>query len=356
MKYYPYFLLCALTVATTGCAVTSGLQTYDLPSEGVYQTELGTAVNVIKLTQDSMIAVQPAVYNTRQNYAHLFNNPQRQYNLSPGDILSIYLWAYPEISGSNADAKNGYQIDQNGYIQFPMIGRYKAAGKSLTRVNQELRSQLSRYLKAPDVIVRVSSYQGKPYSIQGSAGKDGVYYLTDQPVSLYGALSMAGGIGDNASITLIRQGRNYDFNTIELEKDGYSLHNLFIQPNDTIYVIARENHKVYVMGEASKNQALTLRSEGMSLADVLGESLGINPFTASRSKIYILRSQQNQHMTEIFQLDLTSIGDFGLASQFKMRSNDIVYVDATGLVRWQRIINQIVPFSSAISGFGNLGQ
>ena len=344
-----FLLTCSLTL--TGCTVTSGLQTYDLPKEGIYQTNLGTSVNVIKLTQESMLAVQPAIHNIQQEYAHLFNIAHRNYSLSPGDILSISLWAYPEISGSD-----GYQIDQSGYIHFPMMGRYKATGKSLTKINHELRSQLSRYLKAPDVIVRVLSYQGKYYSIQGSAGKGGIYYLTDQPVSLYNALGMAGGIGDNVSITLIREGRNYSLNTIELEKAGYSLHNLLIQPNDTIYVNARENHKVYVMGEASKNQALTIRTEGMSLADVLGESSGINPFTASRSKIYILRSQQNQQITEIYQLDLSNIGDFGLASQFKMRSNDIVYIDATGLVRWQRIINQIAPFSNAISGLGRLGE
>nr|WP_290447025.1 polysaccharide biosynthesis/export family protein [Acinetobacter lwoffii] len=338
-------------LALTGCAVTSGLQTYDLPVEGVYQTELGTSVNVIKLTQDSMLAVQPAVHNIQQDYAHLFSTPHRHYSLSPGDILSISLWAYPEISGSE-----GYQIDQRGSINFPMIGHYKAAGKSLTQVNRELRNQLSRYLKTPDVIVRVLSYQGKYYSIQGSAGKGGIYYLTDQPVSLYSALGMAGGIGDNASINLIRQGRNYSLNTIELEKAGYSLHNLLIQPNDTIYVNARENHKIYVMGESGKNQALQMRVEEMSLTDVLGESLGINPFTASRSKIYILRSQQNQKMTQIYQLDLSNIGDFGLASQFKMRSNDIVYVDTTGLVRWQRIINQILPLSNTFLGFERLGQ
>lgn len=359
VRQFKSIILLSFLVTASGCAVTSGLQTYDLPAEGVYQTDLGTSVNVVRLTQDTVLSLQPAVQNIQQDYAHLFTQSHRNYSLSPGDILSIYLWAYPEISGSNTDPKNGYQIDQSGYIHFPIIGRYKAAGKSLSQVNRELRSQLSRYLKTPDVIARVSSYQGQRYSVQGNIENGGVYYLTDQPVSIYSALGMAGGInaqqGDNASITLIRHGRSYILNSIELERAGYSLHNLLIQPNDTIYVNARENQKIYVMGEAGKNQSLPMRAEGMNLADVLGESLGINPFTASRSKIYIVRYQPNNQMTEIYNLNLTSIGDFGLANQFKMRSNDIVYVDATGLVRWQRIINQIVPFSNAIYNFERLG-
>nr|WP_218947172.1 polysaccharide biosynthesis/export family protein [Acinetobacter sp. YH12141] len=347
-----FLLTCGLTL--TGCAVTSGLQTYDLPAEGIYQTELGTSVNVIKLTQDSMLAVQPAVQNIQQDYAHLFSTPHRSYSLSSGDILSISLWAYPDISGSE-----GYQIDQSGYIHFPMIGRYKAAGKSLTQVNRELRSQLSRYLKTPDVIVRVLSYQGQRYSVQGNVMKGGQFYLSDQPVSIYMALGMAGGVnaqqGDNTSMTLVRQGRSYQLNSLELEKAGLSLHNLLIQPNDTLYVNNRENQKIYVMGESGKNQSLPMRDQGMSLSDVLGESLGLNPLSASRSKIYVVRSQPNAVHTEVYHMDLSSIADFGLANQFKMRSNDIVYIDASGLARWQRVINQIVPFSGLINTANNLG-
>ena len=360
-----FLLTCGLTL--TGCAITSGLQTYNLPAEGVYQTELGTSVNVIKLTQDSMLAVQPAVQNIKQDYAHLFSTPHRSYSLSPGDILSIYLWAYPEMTPSSPNAGSedsarsiGYQIDSQGYIQFPIIGRYKAAGKSLTQVNRELRSQLARYLKTPDVIVRVLSYQGQRYSVQGNVMKGGQFYLSDQPVSVYTALGMAGGVnaqqGNNASITLVRQGRTYILNTVELEKAGLSLHHLLIQPNDTLYVNNRENQKIYVMGESGKNQSLPLRDQGMSLSDVLGESLGLNPLSASRSKIYIVRSEPNAVHTEVYQMDLTSIADFGLANQFQMRSNDIVYVDASGLARWQRVVNQVIPFSNALYNLDRLGQ
>lgn len=365
MKYSSYFLLCALSITMTGCAVTSGLQTYDLPSEGMYQTELGTSVNVVRLTQELLPALQPAQINLQQNYAHLFKTTHQNYKLSAGDILSIYLWAYPDItpptsavSSEQSARSNGYQIDQQGYIQFPMIGRYKAAGKSLLQVNQELRSQLSRYLKTPDVIARVLSYQGQRYSVQGNVMKGGQFFLSDQPTSIYTALGLAGGVntekGDNTSITLVRQGQTYNLNSIELEKAGLSLHNLLIQPNDTLYINSRENQKIYVMGESGQNKPVALRDQGMSLSDVLGESLGLNPLSASRSKIYVVRNTPNNVSTEIYHLDLTSIGDFGLANQFKMRSNDIVYVDASGLARWQRVINQVVPFSGLVNTANNL--
>ncbi len=77
---------------------------------------------------------------------------------------------------------------------------------------------------------------------------------------------------------------------------------------------------------------------------------------ASRSKIYIVRSQPNAVHTEVYQMDLSSIADFGLANQFKMRSNDIVYVDASGLAHWQRVVNRVIPFSNALYNLDRFGQ
>lgn len=365
MKYYQLFSILAVSVAATSCAVTSGLQTYDIPAEGIYTTDLGTTVNVIKIDQENLAAVQPAQVNYQNQYNALFQKQQVNYRLSAGDVLSIQLWAYPEITPPVNNVNNeqavqalGYPIDASGYIQLPLVGRYKASGKSLAQLNTELRNQFARYLKNPDVIVRVLSYQGQRYSVQGSVLRGGQFYLNDQPTSIYTALGMAGGINDkgaNTYIQLIRNGQTYDLNTIELEKSGYSLHKLLVQPNDTIYVSTRENQKIYVMGESGKNQALPMRDQGMTLSDALGESLGINPLSGSASRIYVLRTNPNDRSTALYHMNLMSLGDFGLANQFKLRSNDIVYVDATGLTRWQRVINQIIPFSNALYNIDRLG-
>lgn len=75
--------------------------------------------------------------------------------------------------------------------------------------------------------------------------KSGQYTLDDQPISIYTALSMAGGVnqesGDNTDIQLIRNGEVYNLNVVALEKQGYSLHKLLVQPNDTIYVNTKQN-------------------------------------------------------------------------------------------------------------------
>lgn len=352
-----------------GCAITSGLQTYDVPSHGVYQTDLGTQVEVVQITQQALhlLAQQkPSEESSQHEIVSLFQQPLHTYHLSAGDIISIQLWAYPEItptvatniSNSQSAQAYGFRIDQSGYISFPLVGRVHAAGKTLLQFNQELNHRLAAYLKMPDATVKVISFESQPFSVQGNVLKSGQYYLTDQPLSLYAALGLAGGPaidGDNSSIVLTRNGQNYQLNPIELEKRGLSLHTLYIQPNDTIYVNSRENQKVYIMGESTKNTAIPLRIQGMSLSDILGESLGINPFSASAKRIYVLRNNVAQQTTLLYHMDLSNFADFGLANQFKIHSNDIVYVDATGLTRWQRVINQLVPFSSALYNLDRLG-
>ncbi|WP_343682944.1 polysaccharide biosynthesis/export family protein [Acinetobacter baylyi] len=367
MKLYQSLIILSLSLGSFGCAVTSGLQSYDVPDQGRYETNLGAVLNVVKLTPETVQTFSLDHAVVQQNYAALFKDQRVAYRLTNGDVLSIQLWAYPEITpplGNNVSndlsaQSIGYPIDSSGYIQFPLIGRYKAEGKTLEQVNRELPQLLKRYLKNPDLTARVISYEGKPYSVQGNVTKGGVFYLRDQPISVYTALGLAGGVtelGDNSSIRLIRNGVTYNLNTIELEKAGYSLHKLLLQPDDTLYVNARENQKIYVMGEAQKNQALPMRDQGMTLSDVLGESLGINPTSASASRVYVLRTNPKDHTNELFHLNLMSLGDFSLANQFQMKSNDIVYVDATGLTRWQRVVNQIIPFSNALYNLDRLGQ
>jgi polysaccharide export outer membrane protein len=363
-----------LALLGSGCAITSGFHTYNLPDQGKVETDLGTSVEVIAINQHNISQIQQSQFNpsARDHLISLFQQATKVYRLSPGDVLSIQLWAYPEItpptstniSNDQSALAAGYRIDQDGNIYFPLIGSIRAAGKSLSQFNNELRQRLAGYLKHPDAIVRVIAYEGQPFSVVGYVNKSGQFYLNDQPTSIYAAIGMAGGMatdsngligGDNASIQLIRDGMSYNLNPIELEKLGLSLQRLYVQPKDTIYVNSRESQKIYVMGEATKTQSIPLRVQGMTLSDVLGESAGINPNSASAKRIYVLRSDPRHKTTQLYHMDLSNIADFALANQFAMNSNDIVYVDATGLTRWQRIVNQIVPFSNALYNIDRLG-
>jgi polysaccharide export outer membrane protein len=83
---------------------------------------------------------------------------------------------------------------------------------------------------------------------------------------------------------------------------------------------------------------------------VLGEARGLNASTADAAKIYIVRDNPDYQRTNIYYVDMRTITSFALANRFEMQPNDILYVDPTGLTRWNRVLSAILPSNSLISG------
>ncbi|MGD4317454.1 SLBB domain-containing protein, partial [Xanthomonas citri pv. citri] len=83
----------------------------------------------------------------------------------------------------------------------------------MSQLTNQIANLLSRYLKHPDPQVRVLSYRGHKFYVDGQVKSPGQYDIADQPVNLYTAISMAGGTintSDTNNIQLIRDGRTYN--------------------------------------------------------------------------------------------------------------------------------------------------
>ena len=134
MKYYQLFSILTISISTVSCAITSGLQTYDLPNQGSYKTDQGAELSVVQLTQENLPTLALSQINSSANLNELFNIKHTLYRLSSGDILSIQLWAYPEITPPIKDSRNikaaGYPIDSRkpsnlGSFSNKLFGKFK---------------------------------------------------------------------------------------------------------------------------------------------------------------------------------------------------------------------------------------
>ena len=65
----------------------------------------------------------------------------------------------------------------------------------------------------------------------------------------------------------------------------------------------------------------------------------------------MVRDHGGASYTDIYYVNLQTVTNLALANRFEMHPNDIVYVDPTGLTRWNRFINSILPSSNAIRQF-----
>lgn len=341
-----------------GCATTtinSGLQAGELPPNGSFTAENGIDFNILPLTLATLPPKQIARSQMSSNLSALVRSSNSMnYRIASSDVLSIILVDYPDI---NAAGASGYPVDQQGFIQFPLIGRIQAGGLSVPQFTANLSSRLQRYLKYADPQVKVTEYRGNKFFIDGEVNKPGEFNITDAPVSLYSAISMAGGTtgeGDSNNIVLRRNGTDYRMGLQSLQQAGLSANQIYVQNGDSIHVVSEDINKVYVLGEFGKVAPVPILDQGLSLAQVVGESSGLNSNTANAAKIYVVRDQPEYQRTNIYYVDMQALTSFPLASRFEMLPNDIVYVDPTGLTRWNRVLSAILPSTSAARSFSSL--
>lgn len=349
-----------LLTLLSGCATTinSGLQAGDLPPIGSFTAANGLQFNIQPL---SLATLPPAQTKRVSNdvYQLIERSVKSEYRISQGDILSINLVGYPDIRSlpstatiTESPTASGYPVDQQGFIQFPLIGRIKASGLSVPQFTANLRGQLQRYLKYSDPQVKIINYRGNKFFIDGEVKKPGQFAIDDAPVSLYTAISMAGGAtekGDSNNIILNRNGRNYEIGLQALRQIGSSGNDIYLRDGDSIHVNNQSRNRVFVLGEFGRVEPIPIPEQGLSLSNVLGESKGLDSNTANAAKIYIVRDNPDYQRTNIYYVDMQSITNLALANRFEMQANDILYVDPTGLTRWNRVISALLPSTSAVS-------
>ena len=336
----------------TGCTINSGLQSGVLPESGTFTAENGLQFHIQPLSLATLPRTVAPMPN--QDLYHLIKTSGRvSYGISKGDTLNIILTSYPDINASTASLT----VDQQGFIQFPLIGRIQASGMSVPQFTAVLQSKLQRYLKYSDPQVKIINYRGSKFFVDGAVKQSGEFAIADVPISVYGAISMAGGTtetGDSNNIVLNRQGNSYHLGLQSLQQMGLSANQIYLRDGDSIHVNSQSRNKVYVLGEFGKIEPVAIPEQGLSLAHVLGESNGLDSNTANAAKVYIVRDNPQYQYTNIYYVDMQSITSLALASRFNMQANDILYVDPTGLARWNRIISAILPSTSAINVISGL--
>ncbi|NKJ49694.1 sugar ABC transporter substrate-binding protein [Burkholderia sp. SG-MS1] len=292
----------------------------------------------------------------------LFGKPPI-YRVGAGDVLQIVVWDHPELAAAlgqpnqstrNADAIPGFLIDENGDIQFPYAGNMHVAGKDVSTIQRELHARLSKVYQKPEVTVRVASFRNSQVYLDGEVRTPGAQSLNDIPMSLTMAINQGGGFSANADrsrVELVRNGVIYPINVDDLIKRGRNPSQIYLQPGDLIRVAAREDSGVYVMGEVNKPATvLPLRNGSLTLSQAISDGGSFDSNTAAAQQVFVIRDSTSES-PQIYHLDATSPVSMVLANQFELQPKDIVYVGQGGLVRFNRVLNLLLPaINAAVTG------
>jgi polysaccharide export outer membrane protein len=292
----------------------------------------------------------------------LFGAP-KPYTIGPSDIIGIVVYDHPEllpnagtVISQQADPTGissapGFIVGADGQVSFPFIGRVRVAGLTESEATDLIRERIARYIKDPQVTVRITSFRSRRAYVDGEVRLPGTQIFTDVPMTLPEAINRAGGVtaaGDRSSVALTRADRTVVIDLLELQDLGVNPNRILLEPGDLLTVRSREDAKVFVMGEILRPSALLMRNGRLSLNDALGEAGGPNLNTANTSQIYVVRNTA-QGLPAVYHLDAGNPTALALAATFKLRPRDVVYIDPVPLVNWNRIISLILPSANALN-------
>ena len=161
----------------------------------------------------------------------------------------------------------GYLVDNNGNIEFPVVGTLHVGGLTKKQAEDLVKSKIKPYLadsENPIVTVRMASYH---VSVIGEVTKPGIISVPQEKMSVLEALAQAGDLtiyGKRDNVLLIRQDAEGEKHTYRMNLNDANIINspfYYLQQNDIIYV---EPNKVKAQN-SSIGSSTTLLMSGLSI-------------------------------------------------------------------------------------------
>jgi polysaccharide biosynthesis/export protein len=142
------------------------------------------------------------------------------YRIQPNDALYVRFESLtPEeydffnetaqaTAGNRNYAVTSELVDPEGFIIFPVIGKYKVAGLTVFEVQDSLQTIAGKYLESAIVKVRLVNFR---FTVLGEVVQEGTITSFNNRTSILEAIGLAGGMGelaDRANVKVIRQRGN----------------------------------------------------------------------------------------------------------------------------------------------------
>jgi polysaccharide biosynthesis/export protein len=279
------------------------------------------------------------VYSTTSN-VNAAAEAQQTYVLSPGDEILI------EANHEEEIGAHPYQINAEGDIDLPLLGKQHPSGLTVEQFEKQLLSQLAAYVIHPRVVVSLTKARLERVTFAGAFRSPGIFPLQERH-TLAEMLAVAGGLQPNASRTIrIRRvkwqgsipvpeahedmtNRSY-FVDIDLtpREDGSSEADHFLLKASDI-VTAKIADPIYVSGEVTRVGPIQIEDrKELTVLQALSLSGGLTRDAAAKVVIYrpIPHSTQRQE----FKVDLARVLK-GNDADPVLAAKDIIYVPrATG--------------------------
>jgi polysaccharide biosynthesis/export protein len=290
----------------------------------------------------SCLLLPPLAFGQRPSVAPLPDSKppiDTSYTLGSGDQVTISVVGAEELDEL---ADKSFQIDNDGYLNVPMVGRIRSAGLTPLQLQAAITTGLKKYVRQPQLYINVTKLKSQPVSVLGAVNTPGVHQL-EGPKTLIEVLALAGGLTKDAGyqIRLTRENRwgpiplphvqadsTGRYTTAEVNARGLTEarspeENIIIRPNDVITV--PRSQLIYVIGEVRKAGGFTLgEQKTVSVLQALSLAEGLTASAYPRGAKILRQTSGAPTRTQI-PIDLKNILR-GKTGDVALNADDILFV------------------------------
>jgi polysaccharide export outer membrane protein len=321
-----------------GCTAASGTFTSlkdDIPSDGISPDPGFTAVEPSRKADPALL--QPST---------------TAFTLGPGDKLEIELMGDPTSHGE-------IEVGPDGKIYFYILPGLDVWGLTLAQTEELIAQQMEKYQRTrPAVTITLRDVESKRIWILGRLNTPGVYSAAS-PTTLLEAISMAGGVAPPSTLAslvgalggaspqeepvdlqrsfVIRKGKLLPVDFQGLLHQGDLSQNIYLQPDDFVYMPPTTEKQVYIMGAVAQPRAVGYTGQ-LSLVQTVA-SAGGPVKDAYISHVAIVRGPLSHPKIGVFNYyDIAQ----GRAVDVVLKPDDIVYVPFTPYRTLTRYVDLIL--------------
>lgn len=217
-----------------------------------------------RISQQAGIVIQPkdmisiVVSSRNPELAPMFNLPVVSYQ------------AGSEVVDGYSQRLMGYVVDNDGYIDFPVLGKLQVAGMTRWQLSNMIKEELTKQGLLNDAVVTVEFMNFK-ISVMGEVNAPGTYTVDGDKITILQALSLAKDLtifGKRENVSVIREqnGERVIYNVNLCTTDLFESPAYYLQQNDIIYV---EPSKVKARQSTLDDKGLRITSIAISSGSLL---------------------------------------------------------------------------------------
>lgn len=277
--------------------------------------------------------------------------------VGPGDVLSISIYEVgtPLFSGGGVDSVSGIafdpsaqrgrtaglQVDQEGTITMPYVGRLHVAGRTPAEISQMIEAELVGLSQSPQAVVVVASNFSNAVVVMGNVRLPSRVELTAGRIRLLDAIAEAGGseeAPEDLIVRFTRGGRTIERPFHEIRSG--SAEDLLLLPGDRIQLIRRVRTYT-VFGASDRVSQIPFEAAELSLAEAVARAGGPADRIADPTAVFLFRDMPEAGTPTIYRLNMKDAASYFLAQRFPMRDKDAILIANAASNEPSRLVQMI---------------